>query len=118
MLRLFGFFDVVHTCTSHTDRLWTGERIVKTRAEVETALEELKAELEAESLANPEIAQWTDKGINTEHDNYGIFYREWKPIHPTREETNGNDPELWSSRGVLRIVRPAEVIRKLMTEDM
>lgn len=115
-LKLFGRFDVTHTCTSRTDTLWFSERIITDRNAIEDTVNELKAEFESECETNPELQKWTGVQVVREHDETGILYKQWDNISPTREECHGNDPKDWSSNGLLRIIRPVEIIREMRHE--
>ena len=113
--RMFGKFDIVHTCTSHTDKLWTDEIFVDPwdKNAVETGIKELQKAFHKASVNNPDITLWIEKPIAKETDNYGIVYKEWEPIYPAAALLNGNDPKHWSSNGILRIIRPVSYIRSM-----
>lgn len=111
-MKVIASFEIIHTCTSKTDKLWTAERTLYTIDAVEDAVNTLLAAFESARQENPEISYWTQK-IEKAQDSGGIFYKEFKPITPTPEVCNGNDPMLWNSRGILKIIRPIEYIRKV-----
>ena len=114
--RMFGKFDIVHTCTSHTDTLWKKEITVDPtdKNAIEKGMEELKEAFRKHAACHPQVFVWTEKPVEKETDNYGIYYKAWGTVNPPKEHTNGNDPELWSSNGILRIVRPVSYARNFL----
>ena len=104
--RMFGRFDIVHTCTSHTDKLWTDEIFVDPwdKNAVETGIQEIKEAFRKHAACHPNVFVWIKKPIIQEKDSYGIFYKEWESV--THKD--------WTSSGILRIVRPVSWARKFL----
>ena len=112
--RMFARFDVVHTCTSETDKLWSHEILVDAsdKDAVKNGFEELQEAFRKHNTCHADVLVWTeDKEVVRETDSNGIFYKEWDSVSPATEVLNGNTPKHWSSCGVLRIVRPLSYIR-------
>ena len=93
--RMFGKFEIVHTSTSHTDTLWKKEITVDPtwiKTQSKKAWKNSKRHFRKHAACHPQVFVWTEKPVEKETDNYGIYYKAWGTVNPPKEHTHENDP--------------------------